>query len=653
MVENADQSISRLPLLNQADRRQLAIDWNQTAADYPRSLCVHQLFELQAKKTPDVIAAAFESEQLSYRDLDRRANQLANYLRSTGVKPGVMVGVFVERSLDMIVALLGVMKAGGAYVPMDPTYPAERISFVLNDASVPVLLTQESLFKTVNVGAARHVFLDTEWTTIAQCPSDAPPSAPAADDLAYVIYTSGSTGKPKGVEIPHRAVVNLLLSMSKRPGLKANDTLLAVTTLSFDIAGLELFLPLAVGAKLVIASREAAADGNLLLSRIVSSGTTVMQATPVTWKLLIEAGWEGKPALKVLCGGEAFPRDLANELVRRAQSVWNMYGPTETTIWSSTLEVKAGDGPVPIGPPIDNTQFYVLDAAQQLVPIGVAGELYIGGDGLARGYFHRPELTAEKFVADPFRSNASSNTNVRMYKTGDLVRRTPDGAIEFLGRLDHQVKLRGFRIELGEIETALARYPGVREAVVIVREDIPGDKRLVAYVTSEQQAITVATVREALTGKLPNYMLPSAVVRLDAMPLTPNGKIDCKALPAPDTGRAARQKEFVAPRTEQEKTLAAIWAEVLHLERVGIQDNLFELGADSLHIFQIVARAGKVGMKIPPALILKHRTIAAVFAQLENAGASPAKAVPGIVAVSRDRYRIKTALKVPEKAPVK
>ena len=649
MVENADQSLARLPLLNEADRRQLAVDWNRTAADYPRHLCVHQLFEDQARKTPDAIAVAFESEQLTYRELDRRANQLANYLRSTGVKPGVMVGVFVERSLDMIVALLGVMKAGGAYVPMDPTYPAERISFVLNDASVPVLLTQESLFKTVNIGAARHIFLDTEWTTIERHSSDAPATAPTADDLAYVIYTSGSTGKPKGVEISHRAVVNLLLSMSKKPGLKANDTLLAVTTLSFDIAGLELFLPLAVGAKLVIASREAAADGNLLLSRIVSSGATVMQATPVTWKLLIEAGWEGKPALKVLCGGEAFPRDLANELVRRAQSVWNMYGPTETTIWSSTLEVKAGEGPVPIGPPIDNTQFYVLDAANQLVPIGVAGELHIGGDGLARGYFHRPELTAEKFVADPFQSN----TNARMYKTGDLVRRLPDGTIEFLGRLDHQVKLRGFRIELGEIETALARYPGVREAVVIVREDIPGDKRLVAYVTSDQQAITVATVREALTGKLPNYMLPSAVVRLDTMPLTPNGKIDRKALPAPDTGRAARQKEYVAPRTEQEKTLSAIWAEVLHLERVGIQDNLFELGADSLHIFQIVARAGKVGMKIPPALILKHRTIAAVLAQLESGAASSAKAAPGIVAVSRDRYRIKTVLKVPERETVK
>jgi amino acid adenylation domain-containing protein len=649
IVENADQPVSRLPLLNEAERRQLAVDWNQTAADYPRNLCVHQLFEAQAKKTPDAIAAAFEGDQLTYRELDRRTNQLANYLRSTGVKPGVMVGVFVDRSLDMIVALLGVMKAGGAYVPMDPTYPAERISFVLNDASVPVLLTQETLFKTVNIGAAHHVFLDTEWKTIAKHSSDAPPAAPTADDLAYVIYTSGSTGKPKGVEIPHGAVVNLLLSMGKQPGLKTNDTLLAVTTLSFDIAGLELFLPLAVGAKLVIASREAAADGSLLLSRIVSSGATVMQATPVTWKLLIEAGWEGKPALKVLCGGEAFPRDLANELVRRAQSVWNMYGPTETTIWSSTIEVKAGEGPVPVGPPIDNTQFYVLDAASQLVPIGVAGELHIGGDGLARGYFHRPELTAEKFVSDPFRPN----TSARMYKTGDLVRRVPDGTIEFLGRLDHQVKLRGFRIELGEIETALARYPGVKEAVVIVREDIPGDKRLVAYVTSDQQAITVATVREVLTGKLPNYMLPSAVVRLDAMPLTPNGKIDRKALPAPDTGRAARRREYVAPRTEQEKTMSAIWAEVLHLERVGIQDNLFELGADSLHIFQIVARAGKVGMKIPPALILKHRTIAAVLAQLESGAASSAKAAPSIVAVSRDRYRVKTVLKVPEKGTVK
>lgn len=649
MVENSDRPVSRLPLLNAASRQQMVAEWNATAADFPRNLCVHQLFEAQAKKKPDAIAAVFESERLTYRELDRRSNQLANYLQTLGVKPGVMVGVFVERSLDMIVALLGVMKAGGAYVPMDPTYPAERISFVLADASVPVLLTQESLYRTVNIGGAHHVFLDTEWRTIAQHGSDAPPVAVSSEDLAYVIYTSGSTGKPKGVEIPHRAVVNLLLSMSKKPGLTASDTLLAVTTLSFDIAGLELFLPLAMGAKLVIASREAAADGNLLLARLSSSGATVMQATPITWKLLLEAGWEGKPPLKVLCGGEAFPRDLANELVRRAQSVWNMYGPTETTIWSSTLEVKAGEGPVPIGPPIDNTQFYVLDADNQLVPVGVAGELHIGGDGLARGYFHRDELTVEKFIPDPFQSKPAA----RLYKTGDLVRCQPDGSIEFLGRLDHQVKLRGFRIELGEIESALARYPGVREAVVIVREDIPGDKRLVAYVTSDQQALTIAPVREALTGKLPNYMLPSAVVRMDAMPLTPNGKIDRKALPAPDTGRTARQREFVAPRTDQERTLSAIWAEVLHLERVGIEDNLFELGADSLHIFQIVARAGKVGMRIPPALILKHRTIAAVLAQLDSGAASPAKAAPSIVPVSRERFRVKTVLKVPEKEPVR
>ena len=326
MVENVDRPVSRLPLLNAADRQQMLVDWNRTTAAYPYDRCVHHLIEAQARKTPDAIAAVFDNDQLTYRELDRRSNQLANYLRAAGVRPGVMVGVFVERSLDMIVALLGVLKAGGAYVPMDPTYPAERIAFVLHDASVPVLLTQEALFKTVNVGSAHHVFLDKEWETIAQNSSEAPPASATSEDLAYVIYTSGSTGKPKGVEISHRAVINLLLSMSKKPGLSASDTLVAVTTLSFDIAGLEMFLPLILGAKLIIASREAAADGNMLLARLNSCGATAMQATPITWKLLIEAGWEGKPHIKALCGGEAFPRDLANELVRRTQSVWNMYG---------------------------------------------------------------------------------------------------------------------------------------------------------------------------------------------------------------------------------------------------------------------------------------------------------------------------------------
>ncbi|HUY12929.1 MAG TPA: amino acid adenylation domain-containing protein [Terriglobia bacterium] len=640
MAADINQPVSKLPLLAEADRTQMLTGWNATTAEYPQNACVHQLFEAQARATPDAVAVVFEGEELTYTELDQRANQVARHLQKLGVKQGVLVGVFVERSLDMIVGLLGVLKAGGAYVPMDPTYPLERISFVLADARVPVLLTQQRLAQNMAIAGTHLVFLDTNWDDINRNSSEAPDAAVTSEDLAYVIYTSGSTGKPKGVEIQHRAVVNLLSSMRKQPGLASQDTMLAVTTLSFDIAGLELFLPLCVGAKLVIASREAAADGAQLLTRLIRSGATVMQATPVTWKLLLEAGWGGNPRLNVLCGGEAFPRELANELAKRASTVWNMYGPTETTIWSATGEVAAGEGPVLIGPPIDNTQFYVLDADGQLVPIGVPGELHIGGDGLARGYFNRPELTAEKFISNPFSKNASA----RLYKTGDLVRRLPDGAIEFLGRLDNQVKLRGFRIELGEIETVLARYPGVREAVVTVREDVPGDKRLVAYITSDQQALTVIAVREFLTGKLPNYMLPSAVVRLDSMPLTPNGKIDRKALPAPDSGRPAREKEFVTPQTAQEKLLAGIWAEVLHLDRVGIQDNLFELGADSLHIFQIAARAGKAGITIAPAQFLKHRTIASLLAQFEKgaeAAANGNAVMPSIVPVSREKYRVK------------
>ena len=641
MVVDINQRISQLPLLSESERRETVEKWNRTSATFPRNACVHQLFEAHAKANPNALAVRFETEELTYAELDQRANRLANYLIKLGVKPGVLVGVFVERSLEMLVALLGVQKSGGAYVPMDPTYPAERLSFVLEDAEVPVLLTQEKLAQNLAIAGARKICLDTDWDIINRESNKAPTANITSSDLTYVIYTSGSTGKPKGVEISHRAVVNLLSSMAKQPGLESTDTLLAVTTLSFDIAGLELFLPLSVGAKLIIASRETAADGNLLLARLINNGVTVMQATPVTWKLLLEAGWDGNPRLKVLCGGEAFPRELANELVKRGKSVWNMYGPTETTIWSATAEVKASDGPVVIGPPIDNTQFYVLDSRGELTPIGVAGELHIGGEGLARGYFRRPELTAEKFIRDPF----VTEPDARVYKTGDLVRRLADGSIEFMGRLDHQIKLRGFRIELGEIETALARYPGVREVVVIVREDVPGDKRLVAYVTSDQQAITVTALREFLTGKLPNYMLPSTVMRLDAMPLTPNGKIDRKALPAPQTGRSNRERDFVSPRTEQEKTLAAIWAEVLRLERVGTNDNLFELGADSLHIFQIAARANKAGIKIAPAQFLKYRTIASLLAQVENEAASgEKKPVPMIVPVSREKYRQKLSI---------
>jgi amino acid adenylation domain-containing protein len=521
-------------------------------------------------------------------------------------------------------------------VPMDPTYPGERIAHVLDDAQLPLLLTQEKMAASLPASGARVIKLDTDWNAIAAAVNGAGPATDAQSaDLAYVIYTSGSTGKPKGVEIPHRAVVNLLTAMAKRPGLTSGDTLLAVTTLSFDIAGLELYLPLCVGARLVIASRENAADGGRLLAQLNSCGATVIQATPITFRLLIEAGWSGESRLKVLCGGEQLPRDLANAIVERAASLWNMYGPTETTIWSSTQQVEADDAPIVIGAPIANTQFHVVEANGELAPLGRPGELLIGGDGLARGYFKRPELTAEQFIRNPF----SDDPDARLYRTGDLVRRLSDGTFEFLGRLDNQVKLRGFRIELGEIEAALARYPGVKETVVALREDVPGDKRLVAYICTDQQALSVTAVREFLTGRLPNYMLPSAVVRIATMPLTPNGKVDRKALPAPDMAGERRSTEFVAPQTDQERTLAAIWSEVLRVDRVGVLDNLFELGADSLHIFQIAARANKAGIRVAPAQFLKYRTIAALLEQLRNAP-DDAPVMPTITRVSRQKYKV-------------
>jgi amino acid adenylation domain-containing protein len=638
IAANAERPIAEIPLLNENDLRRWMPGWNETATEYPRELCVHELFEAQVKRSPDAVAVQCDQRELTYAELNRRADQLAGYLQGLGVEPGVLVGLFVDRSLEMMVGLLGILKAGAAYVPIDPTFPPERISFVLADAEASVLLTQERLPGEFVNPDARVVFLDRDWELIRQASPLVGTGAASPKDLAYVIYTSGSTGKPKGVEIPHQAFVNLLCSMQRKPGLEPSDVLLAVTTLSFDIAGLELFLPLCVGAKLVIATREDVVDGHKLLSRLRTSGANVIQATPVTFRLLIEAGWEGIPRVKVLCGGEALPRELAGQLGGLSAAVWNMYGPTETTIWSSTVQVQNDEGPVPIGPPIDNTQFYVLDQAGQLTPIGVPGELHIGGDGLARGYFRRPELTAEKFISSPF----GANQNTRLYKTGDLVRCLPSGTFEFLGRLDHQVKLRGFRIELGEIETALARYPGVRQAVVTLREDVSGDKRLVAYVTTDQKTFTVTEARDFLNGKLPYYMMPAAIVRMETMPLTPNGKVDRRALPAPEGASPSRAQSYVAPRNEEETALAGIWEEVLRQERISVQDSLFELGADSLHIFQIVARANKAGMKVTPAHLLKHRTIAALSEALKAENALPGtKEAPALVRVAREKYKVK------------
>lgn len=477
-VADSALAVSRLPLLNSAERNLQLARWNAMARDYPRDRRVHELFEEQAVQSPDSVAVESEGETLTYGELDRKANQLANYLLSVGIGRESLVGICVERSLDMMIGLLGIMKAGAAYVPIDPAYPPERVNGILEDSGVATVVTQGHLAFDLRERVSQVICIDIEWDKVAECGDEKPTTETGPESLAYVIYTSGSTGKPKGVQIEHRAFANLLWSMRVEPGMAASDVLVAVTTLSFDIAGLELFLPLITGARAVIASREVASDGNALKSLIASSSATIMQATPATWRLLLEAGWEGSDSFRILCGGEALPRELANELVGRCGSLWNMYGPTETTIWSSVCKIDSTAGPIFLGDPIANTQFYVLDANVEPLPVGVAGELHIGGDGLARGYFKQAALTDSKFIPNPFADAGSA----RLYKTGDLVRRLEDGSLEFLGRIDDQVKVRGYRIELGEIESALADHPAVENAVVAAREDNPENKRLVAYV---------------------------------------------------------------------------------------------------------------------------------------------------------------------------
>ncbi len=483
IVANPDQHLSDLPILTETEQQQLLVDWNQTSADYP-SICIYQLFEAQVEQTPNAVAVVFENLQLTYQELNVRANQLAHYLHSLGVGPEVLVGICVERSLSMLIGLLGILKAGGAYVPLDPAYPRDRLAFMLEDAKVSVLLTQKKLVAALPEHKAKVVCLDTDWQEIDEQSNCHSINQATTKDLAYVIYTSGSTGKPKGVQISHGALVNFLSAMRQNLKLTKEDILLSVTTLSFDIAALELYLPLIVGARLVLVSREIAVDGTQLLEQLTLLNTTIMQATPATWRLLLSAGWQDNRQLKILCGGEALDSSLANQLLERGTQVWNLYGPTETTIWSSVRMIESNsdqketENIIPIGQPIANTQFYILDSHQQLVPVGVPGELHIGGVGLARGYLNQPELTAQKFIPNPF-NNASTS---RLYKTGDLVRYRLDKTIEYLGRIDHQVKVRGFRIELGEIEALLSEHPAVQQGVVLVQDNQASNKRLLAYI---------------------------------------------------------------------------------------------------------------------------------------------------------------------------
>ncbi|MEM7555731.1 MAG: amino acid adenylation domain-containing protein [Cyanobacteria bacterium P01_A01_bin.84] len=642
IIANPQQKVCELPLFTPEEEQQLLVKWNHTRKDYSH-LCIHQLFEQQAEKTPDKIAVIFESEQLiykelTYKELNQKANQLAHYLKSIGVEPQTKVGICLERSEKMLIGLLGILKAGGTYIPLDPGFPEERLQFMVEDSGLDFLITDsdETFYKTsLQDNLGNIIALDNEWELISQESKDNLSLQTIPENLAYIIYTSGSTGKPKGVQIMHKSLVNCLESMQEKPGIASNDILLCVTTLSFDIAALELYLPLITGATLVIASRETAVDGSKLIQALQTHQITIMQATPATWRLLLASGWEGNQGnqniqnnnqqLKILCGGEALDISIAEELVKRGREVWNLYGPTEATIWSAITQYKdvlsnISTGSVPIGKPINNTSFYVLDDYLQPVPIGVAGELYIGGVGLAKGYLNKAQLTQERFIENLFVEtfHETSLQNEKLYKTGDRVRYLPHGDLEYLGRVDYQVKLRGFRIELGEIESALMQFPDVKQAVVTLYKN-SDDEKLIAYIVPSSE-VSVTQLRQFLKTKLPGYMIPSHYVMLEEFPLTPNRKVDRKALPIPDQVDTEESKDFVSPRNPIEEILVNIWSDVLGVEKISVDDNFFELGGHSLFATRVNSQVRQAfAVELPLRSHFEKPTIAELTLCIETA----------------------------------
>jgi len=586
IVANPESSLGLLPLLTDAELTDLQA-WNKTTVSIPQQ-CAHQLIEKQVVRTPNAIALSLNhtppEQPWTYQQLNQRANQLAHYLLSQGTQPGSRIALAINRSAELVIAILAVLKLGGTYIPIDPTHPAKRLQHVLENSEATLILESDASLTGLTPEIDFHIVdIKIHTEDIERQSTDNPAISVSPEDLAYIIYTSGSTGKPKGVPIQHRSLVNLLTSMSKAPGISAEDTFLAVTTIAFDIATLELLLPLTVGAQLVIASTETVRDSDRLIVQLASDNITLMQATPATWRLLIDAGWKGVPALKILCGGEALDLPLAQQLLPCGHELWNLYGPTETTIWSSALRIteeQLSEGFVPIGGPITNTEFHVLDKQQQPVPMSIPGELHIGGMGLSPGYWNRKDLTAERFA----------NVDSRLYRTGDLVRRHPNGTLEYLGRLDHQIKLRGFRIELGEIEAALNDHPDIEQSLVTLRPQANNEPQLVAYckVWADVDWLKAQPIRQSISKQLPTYMLPTAYVLLADFPLTPNGKIDRKALPEPQPNTSTT--DSLPPQTPTEQLLANIWAETLNLSTVSTTDNFFEIGGHSLLAARIVAR---------------------------------------------------------------
>ncbi|MGB3639410.1 MAG: amino acid adenylation domain-containing protein, partial [Rivularia sp. (in: cyanobacteria)] len=590
IIANPTQPVVRLPLLTEQERHKILVEWNNTTADFSEQVCIHQLFETQAEKIPDATAVVFETQRLTYAELNRKANQLAHYLQFNGVEPGMLVGLCVERSLETIVGLLGILKSGAAYVPLDPTYPQQRLKFMLEDSQVSLLLSTHTSLTVLPECKVRVISLDTDWDIISQHSQTNLPCAITPDKLAYIIYTSGSTGTPKGVAVSHRSAVHLFAVTQPLFNFGKGDAWTVFHSCAFDFSVWEIWGALVSGSKLVVVPTRITQSPSAFYDLLIQEQVTILSQTPSAIAQLIPIHQaDRRNALKlrlIVCGGEALPTQVATQLLKWDVPLWNFYGPTEATVWTlinPISEIDCKEQSIPIGKPLPNVQVYIVDRHLQPVPIGVPGELYIGGNNLAQGYYNRPDLTDVKFIPNLFESKES-----RLYKTGDLARYLPDGNIEFLSRIDNQVKIRGFRIELSEIEAVLASHPQVEQAVVIDREDIPGNKQIVAYLVSKESSLSFKKLRHFLKQQLPEYMIPAAFVIMEAFPLTPNRKLDRRALPAPDFQRC-EDVVFVAAQTPIEKVIAGIWSEVLGVE-AGIEDVFLELGGHSLTAIQILSR---------------------------------------------------------------
>ncbi len=593
IVANPDQLIARLPLMPKMEQEQILVKWNETRVDYTKNKCIHELVELQVESTPAAVAVVFDDQRLCYSELNERANQLAHFLIDQGAEPGDLVGICLERSIEMVIGVLATLKAGCAYVPLDPSYPKERLAFIMSDTQVSVILTQEKLKNLAFNQKTRVIPLDSVWRSMSFESGENIKNRANPDHPAYIIYTSGSTGLPKGVVISHHAISNHMQWMQRVFPINSSDAVLQKTPFSFDASIWEFYAPLIAGGKLIIAKPEGHADVNYIVNTTIDQNVTILQFVPSVLQLMLDDPRFAtcKSLRRVFCGGETLTAQLVNRFSKMLPwaTLHNLYGPTETTIdvLSWNCPQKKRKSIIPIGKPIDNVKVYIVDKLLQPVPVGVRGELLIGGDCLSLGYLNRPKLTSEKFIPDPF----SRVNGARLYKTGDLVRYLPDGNIEFLGRLDHQVKIRGYRIELGEIESVLSRHIGVKEAIVIAREDSPGDKRLVAYVVvKDKPNISLDDLRNFLKEKLPGYLLPSAFMILERFPLTANGKTDRGALPPPSNSPVQRDDRSDGKETPFQEEVRKIWQDILHKDHVGIHDDFFELGGHSLLAMQIISR---------------------------------------------------------------